>query len=211
MSVSMSNKNSSMIDYDVCVKSIIIGDSGVGKSSLLYRYAEQDWNPHYIATIGVDFKVLTFERNNEVVKLQLWDTAGQERFRTITHSYYRGAHGVMVVFDVTDMESFENVASWLHDVERFGTDGAPVVLIGNKCDCVSERVVPHEMAVALAEKVGCKYVEASAKTDSNVQEAFTYLVDKCVEGRGEILKRKKKAVVLPKKPTAKKHNSPCEC
>lgn len=188
-------------DYDVCVKSIIIGDSGVGKSSLLYRFSDQDWNPHYIATIGVDFKVMTFERSNKVVKLQLWDTAGQERFRTITHSYYRGAHGIMLVFDVTNPESFENVATWMKDVRRFGIDGAPMILIGNKTDCVGKRLITAEQGEALAAQIGCKYAETSAKDNSKVEEAFTYLVDECVQKRmsalGPNMQKLKPAVKLP--------------
>jgi Ras-related protein Rab-1A len=171
------------MDYDVAVKSIIIGDSGVGKSSLLYRYAEQDWNPHYIATIGVDFKVLTFERSNKVVKLQLWDTAGQERFRTITHSYYRGAHSIMMVFDITNRESFDNVAIWMHDVKKFANQNVPMLLVGNKADCAQHREVSSEEAEALAERLGCAYKETSAKDDSAVDNSFEYLVDQCLEQR----------------------------
>jgi len=170
-------------DYDVAVKSIIIGDSGVGKSSLLYRYAEQDWNPHYIATIGVDFKVLTFERQNKVVKLQLWDTAGQERFRTITHSYYRGAHSIMMVFDITNKESFDNVAVWMNDVKKFANQNVPMLLVGNKADCEQHREVKKADAEALAESLGCKYTETSAKDDNAVESSFEYLVDQCLEQR----------------------------
>lgn len=175
-------------DYDIAVKSIIIGDSGVGKSSLLYRYAEQDWNPHYIATIGVDFKVLTFERQNKVVKLQLWDTAGQERFRTITHSYYRGAHSIMIVFDITNRETFDNVAVWMQDVKKFANQTAPMLLVGNKADCEQHREVPSSEAEALAESLGCKYMETSAKDDKAVEGSFEYLVDKCLEQRLTIQK-----------------------
>jgi len=187
MAVRTRSSGAPVTDYDVCVKSIIIGDSGVGKSSLLYRYSDQDWNPHYIATIGVDFKVLTFERSNKVVKLQLWDTAGQERFRTITHSYYRGAHGIMLVFDVTNPESFDNVATWMKDVRKFGVEGAPMVLVGNKTDCVGKRLVSTEQGEALAAEIGCKYVETSAKENSKVEEAFAYLVDECIERRSNII------------------------
>lgn len=173
-------------DYDIAVKSIIIGDSGVGKSSLLYRYAEQDWNPHYIATIGVDFKVLTFERQNKVVKLQLWDTAGQERFRTITHSYYRGAHSIMLVFDITNRETFDNIAVWMNDVKKFANQTAPMLLVGNKADCEQHREVQKAEAEALAESLNCQYMETSARDDNAVEAAFEHLVDKCLEQRIKI-------------------------
>lgn len=207
--------NSSGLDYDICVKSIIIGDSGVGKSSLLYRYTDQDWNPHYIATIGVDFKVLTFERNGKVVKLQLWDTAGQERFRTITHAYYRGAHGIMLVFDVTNMESFDNLSTWLQDVRKFSVDGAPMILVGNKADCASKRVVTREAAESLAEKLQCKYFETSARENAAVDEAFNYMVDTCVAARldkTKCLSTRPTGISLPVRESAKtKSSGPCEC
>jgi small GTP-binding protein len=189
-----SGPSAATTDYDLCVKSIIIGDSGVGKSSLLYRFSDQDWNPHYIATIGVDFKVMTFERSGKVVKLQLWDTAGQERFRTITHTYYRGTHSIMLVFDVTNPETFENVATWMKDVRKFGVDGCPMILVANKTDCADKRLVSREQGEALAAQIGCKYAETSAKDNVQVEEAFTFLVDHCVQRRLDV-------IVKPAKPT----------
>ena len=171
-------------DYDVLAKAIIVGDSSVGKSSLLYRYTEQDWNPHYIATIGVDFKVMTFERDSKIVKLQLWDTAGQDRFRTIVHTYYRGAHAVLLVFAVDDRESFENLEEWMGDVHRFATNGVPVVLVGNKCDCRPEEVaVPDDEAEALAQRMGATYLKTSARMNQGVDDAFTTLLEKGLEHR----------------------------
>ena len=207
-------------EYDVAVKSIIIGDSGVGKSSLLYRYAEQDWNPHYIATIGVDFKILTFERQNKVVKLQLWDTAGQERFRTITHSYYRGAHSIMMVFDITNRESFDNVAVWMNDVKKFANQTAPMLLVGNKADCEQHREVPQAEAEALALSLGCKYMETSARDDKAVDAAFEHLVDQCLDQRTKVavttkdtFRERARGVPLGQmsKPGGKKKTDGCPC
>lgn len=205
---------SGVADYDVCVKSIVIGDSGVGKSSLLYRYTDHDWNPHYIATIGVDFKVLTFERRGKIVKLQLWDTAGQDRFRSITQSYYRGSHAVMLVFDVTNRESFDNVRQWVADVRRFGGDQLPMVLVGNKCDCEAQRQVSDAEADELAAALGCKYVRASAKDNCNVDAAFEGLVDDCVAAKLRLLDArdpKKKIVIQPVGPSKRASSGPCEC
>jgi len=177
-------------DYDILAKSIIIGDSSVGKSSLLYRYIDQDWNPHYVATIGVDFKVMSFERNHKVVKLQLWDTAGQERFRTITHTYYRGAHGVMLVFDVTQRESFQNLQDWLGDVRKFGSPSVPLLLVGNKYDAPeAERQVSDEEALGLARELDCKFIKVSAKNNVNVDEAFAALVEMCVDHRMNVMRK----------------------
>lgn len=191
------------MDYDLTVKTILIGDSSVGKSSLLYRYTDNDWNPYYIATIGVDFKVTTMERNNKVIKLQLWDTAGQERFRSITQSYYKGAHAVALVFDVNDRESFESLRVWINDVHNFGTANVPVVLLGNKCDMNPKfRTVSTEEAKQFADGLGFRYFETSAKEGTNVAEAFEHIVDKCVEHREKTIvgvrKRNPDGVILPR-------------
>jgi Ras-related protein Rab-8A len=204
-------------EYDVLAKAIVIGDSSVGKSSLLYRYTEQDWNPHYIATIGVDFKVMTFERNNRIIKMQLWDTAGQDRFRTIVHTYYRGAHAVMLIFALDDRASFENLSEWMADVQRFGSNGVPVVLIGNKADTPADQiVVADEEAEALASRLGGVYMKTSARLNQGVDEAFTAALEKCLEFRLSILDKQKDAaadknrVRLQPMPQPKKAND-CPC
>lgn len=176
-------------EFDIVTKAIIIGDSSVGKSSLLYRYTDNDWNPHYIATIGVDFKVLTFEREGKVVKLQLWDTAGQDRFKTITHTYYRGAHGVMLVFDITNRESFEHVTTWLEEFHQFGGRDIPMVLVGNKCDLIDKAVVSFDEATLLAERLGCEYVQCSARVNDSVENAFSKLTEHCIAQRMKQLKQ----------------------
>ena len=108
-------------DYDYLFKMLIIGNSGVGKSCLLLRYAENSFNENFFNTIGVDFKLKTVKHENDVIKLQIWDTAGQERFRTLTASYYRGAQGIIIVYDVTDRETFDNVRTWINEIEKYST------------------------------------------------------------------------------------------
>ena len=125
-------------------KLLLIGDSGVGKSCLLLRFSDDTYTESYISTIGVDFKIRTIPLEGKTVKLQIWDTAGQERFRTITSSYYRGAHGIIIVYDCTDLESFENVKNWLGEIERYGSDGVSKLLVGNKCDLESARKVSYD-------------------------------------------------------------------
>ena len=108
----------------------------------------------------------------QTIKLQIWDTAGQERFRTITSSYYRGAHGIMIVYDVTDAESFSNVKQWLHEIDRYASEGVNRLLVGNKCDLSSKKQVPYHTAKELADKLEMSFIEASAKASTNVDKAF---------------------------------------
>ncbi|CAH0758765.1 unnamed protein product [Diatraea saccharalis] len=158
-------------EFDHLFKLLIIGDSGVGKSCLLLRFADNTFSGSYITTIGVDFKIRTLEINGERVKLQIWDTAGQERFRTITSTYYRGTHGVIVVYDVTNGESFANVKRWLHEIEQ-NCDVVNKVLVGNKNDCPSRKVVVTEDAQRFANQMNIPLFETSAKENINVEEMF---------------------------------------
>jgi len=158
-------------DYDHLFKLLIIGDSGVGKSSLLVRFADNHFSGNYITTIGVDFKIRTIEIQGERVKLQIWDTAGQERFRTITSTYYRGTHGVIVVYDVTSGESFANVKRWLHEIDQ-NCDVVNRILVGNKNDDPDRKVVLTEDARRFADQMGIELFETSAKDNINVEEMF---------------------------------------
>lgn len=159
-------------EYDYLFKLLLIGDSGVGKSCLLLRFADDTYTESYISTIGVDFKIRTIELEGKTIKLQIWDTAGQERFRTITSSYYRGAHGIIVVYDVTDQESFENVRNWLQEIERYANENVNKLLVGNKCDLTTKKVVDYSTAKELADHLGISFLETSAKNATNVEQAF---------------------------------------
>ncbi|KAL8181159.1 UNVERIFIED_CONTAM: Ras- protein Rab-1A [Gekko kuhli] len=122
-------------EYDYLFKLLLIGDSGVGKSCLLLRFADDTYTESYISTIGVDFKIRTIELDGKTIRLQIWDTAGQERFRTITSSYYRGAPGIIVVYDVTDQESFNNVKQWLQEIDRYASENVNKLLpAGSTCN-----------------------------------------------------------------------------
>jgi len=159
-------------EYDYLFKLLLIGDSGVGKSCLLLRFADHTYTESYISTIGVDFKIRTIDLDGKTIKLQIWDTAGQERFRTITSSYYRGAHGIIVVYDVTDMESFNNVKQWLNEIDRYAVENVCKLLVGNKCDLVSKRQVDYDTAKDFADKLEIPFLETSAKAATNVEKAF---------------------------------------
>ncbi|XP_058510099.1 ras-related protein Rab-35 [Solea solea] len=158
-------------DYNHLFKLLIIGDSNVGKSSLLLRFADSSFSGSYITTIGVDFKIRTVDIDGERVKLQIWDTAGQERFRTITSTYYRNTHGVIVVYDVTNPESFVNVKRWLNEISQ-NCDNVCKILVGNKNDDPSRKQVDTQDAMRFGESVGVRVFETSAKENINVEEMF---------------------------------------
>ncbi|CDQ65596.1 unnamed protein product [Oncorhynchus mykiss] len=191
-------------DYDYLFKLLIIGDSGVGKSSLLLRFADNTFSGSYITTIGVDFKIRTVEINGEKVKLQIWDTAGQERFRTITSTiemahralragvgnptsvrYYRGTHGVIVVYDVTSAESFVNVKRWLHEINQ-NCDDVCRILVGNKNDDPNSKVVETTDAQKFAEQMSINLFETSAKENINVEEMFNCITELVLRAKKEV-------------------------
>merc|ERR1712078_279521 len=164
-------------EYDYLFKLLLIGDSGVGKSCLLLRFADDTYTESYISTIGVDFKIRTLELDGKTIKLQIWDTAGQERFRTITSSYYRGAHGIIVVYDVTDMESFNNVKQWLNEIDRYASEKVNKMLVGNKSDLTSKKAVDYNTAKEFADTLSLSFLETSAKNATNVEQAFITMAE----------------------------------
>jgi len=165
--------------HDHLFKLLIIGDAGVGKSSILVRFADNIFTPSYITTIGVDFKIRTIELNGKKIKLQIWDTAGQERFRTITATYYRGANGVLFVFDVTEPQTFLNVKKWLSEITTH-CDEVPRVLVGNKVDAPN-RVVDQKDAEQYASQQNIKYFETSAKSNIGVEDMFTEITRQALD------------------------------
>ncbi|XP_046569869.1 ras-related protein Rab-18A-like [Haliotis rubra] len=166
------------------LKILIIGESGVGKSSLLLRFTDDTFDPEQAATIGVDFKVKTLTVDGNRTKLAIWDTAGQERFRTLTPSYYRGAQGVILVYDVCSKQSFSRLDAWLNELETFATKHDMVkMLVGNKID-KERREVSKEEGLKFARKHHMLFIEASAKTKEGVQCAFEELVEKIIQTPG---------------------------
>ena len=153
-------------------KILLLGDSGVGKSCIILRYIENTFSQNLMNSIGVDFKLKNIEIEGKRIKLQVWDTAGQERFRTITTSYYKGAQAIVVVYDITDKESFEHVKNWMADVDKFAKEGVLRILVGNKCDLEHQRVVTKENGKDLADKYGIQFMETSAKETINVDLLF---------------------------------------
>lgn len=159
-----------MNEYDYLFKLLLIGDSGVGKSSILIRFTDDSYSEAFISTIGVDFKIKSIELDGKHIKLQLWDTAGQERFRTITSSYYRGAHGIIIVFDLTDLESFENIQQWLLEINKYSYKNICKILVGNKSDLINKRIVNE--GKSYADSLNIPYIETSAKNADNIDSLF---------------------------------------
>jgi Ras-related protein Rab-8A len=161
--------------YDMQMKLLMIGDSGVGKTCLLLRYANDSFSPTFITTIGIDFKIKNIDIDGKRVKLQIWDTAGQERFRTITTSYFRGAQGILLLYDVTDRRSFESIRNWVSQIQQHADVNVNKILVGNKCDMLDEKVVSTEEGQKLAREFGMDFFECSAKNNINVEPAFVGL------------------------------------
>ncbi len=157
---------------------ITIGDSATGKSSLVLRYAKDRWDDSPTATVGVDLRIKTVRMSGRTVKLKIWDTAGQEQYRTITKSFYRGAHAVIMVYDITSQSSFKSMKRWMEDVDEYAGPGVEVVVIGNKCDLVQKRAVGQELGQRFCDEFKVRLFETSAKTGKNVDAAFSYLVSK---------------------------------
>ncbi|XP_028759616.1 ras-related protein RABA5e [Neltuma alba] len=157
-------------------KIVVIGDSAVGKSNLLSRYARNEFNPHSKATIGVEFQTQSLEIDGKEVKAQIWDTAGQERFRAVTSAYYRGAVGALIVYDITRRTTFESVGRWLDELKTHCDTTIAMMLVGNKCDLVDIRNVSIEEGKSLAESEGLCFMETSALDSTNVDTAFEMVI-----------------------------------
>lgn len=163
--------------FDYMFKILIIGNSSVGKTSFLFRYADDSFTSAFVSTVGIDFKVKTVIRKEKRMKLQIWDTAGQERYRTITTAYYRGAMGFILMYDVTNEDSFNSVQDWVTQIKTYSWDNAQVILVGNKSDIERDRVISYDRGKQLADQLGLEFFETSAKENINVKNVFERLVD----------------------------------
>ncbi len=169
--------------FDNTFKVIIIGDSGVGKSSILTMFCEKTIpDDYYNTTIGVDLFTKIININKKKIKLQIWDTAGQERFRSITRSYYRGAHGIIITYDITNKNSFDRVKEWISEIEKNNNLNPVIVLIGNKKDLDFKRAVSYEVAKELADNLNIIFYEVSAMKNINIDECFNNITNElCIE------------------------------
>ncbi len=180
-------------------KILLLGDSSVGKTCFLMRYIDNTFQDIHMSTIGLDYKLKNVQlENGKMVKIQLWDTAGQDRFRSITKNYYKGAHGIILIYDITENKTFENVKNWMNQIKEEVSDKVTIVLVGNKIDVEEHRKVKTEQGESMAKDFGIMFFECSAKTGENINGIFNSLVRKVVDNfaksaeSGQKLKNKKK-------------------
>jgi small GTP-binding protein len=173
---------------DFAFKILLLGDSSVGKTCFLKRYTDNTFQDAYLSTIGFDFKFkfVTLD-NGKTVKVQLWDTAGQERFRTIAKSYYKGAHGIILIYDVTNRKTYDNIKKWLNQIRDEASNRISIILVANKIDCEDTRQVTKEEGETLAKASNLPIFEASAKDSINVNESFQFLIEKINENVSNII------------------------
>ena len=183
---------------ELLYKILLLGDSSVGKTCFLMRYTDNTYQEIHMSTIGIDNKFKDVElEDGKKVKIQIWDTAGQDRFRSITRNYYKGANGIVLIFDVTNKKSYENVKNWVKQIKEEVSSRVTIILVANKIDDVNHRIVTKEEGEKIANECGLMFFECSAKTGENIEHAFNELVKKTVENYskvgqgGEKIKKKK--------------------
>ena len=179
----MLEENSNKI---ICISLITLGEAMVGKTSLISKYINDIFEESTVSTIGFDFKVKTIQKNNKNIKIKIWDTAGQERFNTIQKQYYKNIDGILLLFDLTDINTFNNLNQWFERIEKESPKDCIAVLIGNKCDKKDEIKIDNDKASNFAnDEFGIKYFESSAKTGFNLNEIFDYLIDEILKVKEE--------------------------
>ena len=178
-------------------KILILGDSKVGKTCFLTRYADNTYQEDYLSTIGMDYKIKNYQlENGNIIKLYIWDTAGQDRFRSITSNYYKGADGIILVYDITKKDTFNSVRNWINSIKEEAPAKVVLILVGNKVDDEKKRKVPKSEGDGIANEYSLPFFECSAKSDINVTQTFDVLIKKIVEINpknkdGQKLKQKK--------------------
>ena len=177
---------------DCVYKVLLLGDSTVGKTCILLKYTDKIFQETHMMTIGLDYRLKTMTlQSGKEVKLQIWDTAGQDRFRSITKNYYKGSHGIILIYDVTSLKTFENVKSWVSQIHEEISDKVVIYLVGNKIDMDDERKVKTEEGQKLAEELGVPFVETSAKSGVNIDNIFSDITERIDKEFGNIQKVRK--------------------
>merc|ERR1711871_705623 len=162
---------------DHIFKVLIIGDSGVGKSCILKRYTDNEYEDSFLSTIGVDLRIKNLLKGNNRIKLQIWDTAGQERFQTITSNYYRNSKVVIIVYDITDKESFYNLNKWIEQCNQFNGEKVLKIIVGNKIDSENKREIDRELVNNFCKSNNLFHIETSAKNSEKIDELFEHIIE----------------------------------
>ena len=184
--------------YDMIFKIVLIGDTSVGKTNILSKYLTDEFDPESKATVGVEFGTKNFKIENNIVKVQIWDTAGQERYRSITNAYYKGAKGALLVYDITNKKSFDNLDKWISDLKTNGDEKISIVLLGNKSDLESQRVISTGEGKNKAELFKFAFMETSALNGSNIEKAFDELIKEVYKDNHELFEKQAKVEMKDK-------------
>jgi len=175
--------------YDMIFKIVLIGNTSVGKTNILSKYLTDQFDPDSKATVGVEFGTKNFKIENNIVKVQIWDTAGQERYRSITNAYYKGAKGSLLVYDITNKKSFDDLDKWILDLKTNGDDNLSLILLGNKSDLEDKRVISTEEGKNKAEFYKSSFLETSALNGNNIEKAFSELIMDVYKNNHEIFEK----------------------
>ena len=179
-------------DFECVYKVLLLGDSTVGKTCILLKYTDKVFQDIHMMTIGLDYRLKAMKlKNGKDVKLQIWDTAGQDRFRSITKNFYRGSHGIILIYDVTSLKTFENIKSWVTQIHEEISDKVVIYLVGNKVDKEEERKVSTAEGKKLADELGLPFIETSAKTGDNIENLFSDMIEDLDKEFGNIQKKQK--------------------
>ena len=209
------NENNNDKANELTIKILLLGDSRVGKTSLLLNYVDKMFPEAHISTLGVEYKEKTINKNNFNIRLQIWDTAGEERFRSITKNIFRNANGILFVYDITNKESFVNIKNWIKDTENIDKE-IKGLIIGNKIDLEEERKISLEDLEEIGQKYNKPFIETSAKTGANVNECFEVLIDELFKNKSRdeiksmyLRKNKNDLSISTKKTKAKEKSGGC--
>ena len=167
--------------YDYQAKILTIGESGVGKTCIISRFTKNEFSLNHLATIAIDFKLKRIQTNDKTIKLQIWDTAGQERFNTLTTGFFKGSDGIILVYSVIDQNSFDCVNKWMTQIRNLSPPDVKVILVANKSDCHTERVISRDQGITVAQQYRIPFFECSAKTGENVNEIFEKMSEAVLE------------------------------
>ena len=169
------------LEYDYTIKLLLVGDSSVGKTNFISVFIEKEFNQNYMTTTGIDLKASSIEINNKKIKIQLWDTAGQEKYRAITKNLFLKVQGVLVVYDITNEDSFKSIKSWVNTIKDECGKQMQMIIVGNKCDLNDQRIIDKNAAMEYAKQEKIEYIETSCKTGENIQKAIAILCEKVLD------------------------------